>query len=571
MKYCSIEKLQAEKKAGKWWEKVDEKKEGQKKWSTLRHNGMYFPPPYEPLPKNIQILYKRKPIKLDSKNTRNKFNMSAEEAMLYFAQMVDRDERLKDNHKRHRYSDDAKFRQNFWKDWKKILGSSHTIKNLDDVDFTPVAQYLFEKSEQKKTANKAKSKEMKEEEKKQKKAIEDLYGYALVDGAKIPIDYTVEIPGLYQGHGKHPLRGKIKKRLQPSDITLNVSKKFVPKCISHGKPCKWGKIVENHDVTWIAGWRNPITEKMTYKWIKRIESHFVCAGDMMKFEKARKLDKNIEKVREKYTKDLGSSSSEKQQHAAAVYLLDKLAIRPGTDKDESKEAGTLGLTTLKCQNVTFNSGDNLTIDFVGKSSISFKKKFKVDSKVYNILKNICRNKGKKAELFPRISANSLNEYLKTLLPDLTAKVFRTWKASSILQKELSKKIPKVFDETYQKKLVYDRVNIEVAKALNHKRMTSNDARIEKINEKIKEFRGKLKDANTDSKKKSAKKSIESWTAKLEEAEGNIALSTSKVNYLDPRISVAWAKQAECPIEKIYNKTQLKKFVWAMDTKPDWKF
>ena len=44
----------------------------------------------------------------------------------------------------------------------------------------------------------------------------------------------------------------------------------------------------------------------------------------------------------------------------------------------------------------------------------------------------------------------------------------------------------------------------------------------------------------------------------------IALVTSKLNYLDPRISVAWCKKHEVDIEKVYNKTQREKFRWAID-------
>lgn len=45
---------------------------------------------------------------------------------------------------------------------------------------------------------------------------------------------------------------------------------------------------------------------------------------------------------------------------------------------------------------------------------------------------------------------------------------------------------------------------------------------------------------------------------------DIALGTSKLNYLDPRISVAWCKKYDVPIEKIYSKTQREKFRWAID-------
>ena len=41
--------------------------------------------------------------------------------------------------------------------------------------------------------------------------------------------------------------------------------------------------------------------------------------------------------------------------------------------------------------------------------------------------------------------------------------------------------------------------------------------------------------------------------------------------MDPRISVAWCKRNEVPIEKIFAKTLRDKFPWAMAVPPDWKF
>ena len=44
----------------------------------------------------------------------------------------------------------------------------------------------------------------------------------------------------------------------------------------------------------------------------------------------------------------------------------------------------------------------------------------------------------------------------------------------------------------------------------------------------------------------------------------ISLDTSKLNYLDPRISVAWCKKHGVPIDKVYNNTQRERFRWAID-------
>lgn len=50
-----------------------------------------------------------------------------------------------------------------------------------------------------------------------------------------------------------------------------------------------------------------------------------------------------------------------------------------------------------------------------------------------------------------------------------------------------------------------------------------------------------------------------------------ALGTSKINYIDPRISAAWCHKFGVPLDKIFNRSLREKFVWAMDTKADYIF
>jgi len=83
----------------------------------------------------------------------------------------------------------------------------------------------------------------------------------------------------------------------------------------------------------------------------------------------------------------------------------------------------------------------------------------------------------------------------------------------------------------------------------------------KAPEKIEELIGKL-----DDKIKTHKLQI------VDREEGKeVSLGTSKINYLDPRITAAWCKQHEVPIEKIFTKTLLVKFPWAMEVDGEWKF
>merc|ERR1711988_1793565 len=74
--------------------------------------------------------------------------------------------------------------------------------------------------------------------------------------------------------------------------------------------------------------------------------------------------------------------------------------------------------------------------------------------------------------------------------------------------------------------------------------------------------------------------IATWEGKITKLETDIksrddnkevALGTSKINYMDPRISVAWCKRCEVPIDKVFAKTLRDKFNWAMAVPPDHKF
>ena len=59
--------------------------------------------------------------------------------------------------------------------------------------------------------------------------------------------------------------------------------------------------------------------------------------------------------------------------------------------------------------------------------------------------------------------------------------------------------------------------------------------------------------------------------KMKDDNKTVALGTSKINYMDPRITVSWCKSQEVPIEKIFPKALRSKFIWAMYSEPTWEF
>jgi len=76
--------------------------------------------------------------------------------------------------------------------------------------------------------------------------------------------------------------------------------------------------------------------------------------------------------------------------------------------------------------------------------------------------------------------------------------------------------------------------------------------------------------NAAKKLRERKKQIE-LSLKMKEELKTVSLGTSKINYMDPRITVAWCKAFEVPVEKMFPKALLEKFGWAMEVAPEFRF
>merc|ERR1711985_148804 len=61
------------------------------------------------------------------------------------------------------------------------------------------------------------------------------------------------------------------------------------------------------------------------------------------------------------------------------------------------------------------------------------------------------------------------------------------------------------------------------------------------------------------------------TAKMKEDNKTVALGTSKMNYMDPRVSVVFCKKVGLEIGKVFTKGHLDKFPWAMYVNSTWRF
>jgi DNA topoisomerase-1 len=528
-----------------------------KQWTVFKHNGPMFPPEY--VPHKIPIIVKNKNIVLPA---------LAEEYATMFAKYIDT-----------KYYEINSFRKNFWKDFKPTLGNIE-INSLEEIDFSLIKKYLEKEKEKKKQM----SKEEKERIKKKQMIEEEPYMYCIIDGTQQKVgNYKIEPPGIFLGRGTHPKLGRIKMRINPEDVTLNLDKESaIPKLLNNHK---WGDVIHDNTVIWLATWKDNITGKNKYIFTS-FESFFKSKSDEEKFDLAKKLKRKINIIRETYEKELDDSNKKKRQLATALYLIDNLALRVGGKKDSKEQADTVGVTSLRVEHISLLDNNTIKLDFLGKDSIRYCRKVNVHSKVYDNLQDFIKNKSKKEELFELITSSTLNEYLDSFMKGLTAKVWRTYNASFIFQKELdkltlSKKI-ELFTEKDERLhfliSIFNQANTEVALLCNHqKSVTSNlDNSIEKIDTRIKELKKKkekYKEKKNNEKLLKTTKQIQLLKIKKDSKlkMKNVSLGTSKQNYIDPRIIFGFIKKYDIPPEKILNEKLITRFKWASSVDKDYRF
>lgn len=170
--------------------------------------------------------------------------------MTFYARMLDHD-----------YTSKEVFNTNFMKDWKKSMTNAEreTIKDLRKCDFTRVAQFFKEQSEQKKAMSKEEKKKIKEENEKIRKE----YGFCLWDGHRQPVgNYKIEPPGLFRGRGEHPKMGCVKKRIRPEDVIINIGREATIPKPPEGH--KWKEIRHDNKVTWLVMWTENIRGNNKY-------------------------------------------------------------------------------------------------------------------------------------------------------------------------------------------------------------------------------------------------------------------------------------------------------------------
>jgi len=281
------------------------------------------------------------------------------------------------------------------------------------------------------------------------------YDLAVMDGKEFTLsNYSMESPHIFIGRGTHPLRGTCKFSIQPNEVTINTSVNIA------GFKAKGFKVVTLNDKFWTASWKDPITQSYKYTNL-RLDDDYIQVKE--KFDIARKLKKIIPCIHRKINK-LILLDPKNAQIALAVFFIDLFCIRVGHEKDTTFETDTIGCCTLRINKHIFivdSSKRRVRVDFNGKDNIPFKKTFVLPLPFFIVLRQRFKSQRDNELLFNLINPSIINYYLNRFLPGLTAKVFRTYNASLIFEKVLLK----------TKNLTL--ANFKAAKVCNHHKTRSN--------------------------------------------------------------------------------------------------
>ena len=549
------------------------------KWKKLEHNGILFPPDFET--KKIKITIKGENVDLD---------INQEEMVYQWAKKKDTP-----------YVQDKVFQKNFLADFVNTFGSRYKKLELEDVDFKNAFKVVDKEKDAKELLTKEEKKALAAKRKELREEMKEKFGKGKMDGNEVEIaNYMAEPPGIFIGRGEHPLRGKWKPKVTSKDVTLNLGKEAkVPKG-------DWGKIVHDQDSMWMASWTDYLTQKRKYVWLADTAG-IKQDRDKAKYDKAKKLAQEIETVKTKIVKDMESKDAKIRRISTVCWLIYRTAMRVGDEKDPD-EADTVGATTLRKEHVELTS-DAIKFDFLGKDSVRWQETVPAvgnDKQFHANLKELTAKIKPTDEIFGNLTSRDVNEYYKTVVNGLTAKVFRTFSASTVVSKYLNEngdvKTKSAMEKLYHAKLA----NLEAAIMCNHKRTipktfeqslqkkrdtlkvaqkstpwkkneetlkkvestkTKTDAQEKKRKERITKIKQMIKKSKTKQKERVEKLQLQ---LDLTEKTRDYNLGTSLRNYIDPRIFKSWTDEVSADWEKLYTSALQKKFLWVKSENESWK-
>jgi len=555
------------------------------KWKTLQHNGILFPPDFE-----------SKGIKIKIRGENVPLNLLQEEMVYQWSKKKDAPKPGVTE----KYIEDPTFQKNFVSDFSKAFNGKFKKLQYADIDFSIPYKLVDKEKEEKELLTKEDKKALAIKRKEIREEMKTKYGKAIIDGKEVEVgNYMAEPPGIFMGRGDHPMRGRYKPRATDKDVTLNLGKEAnIPKG-------NWGKIVHDRDSMWIASWMDILTQKRKYVWLADTAG-IKQERDQAKYDKAKNLSREIENVKTQIIKDMQNKEQKNKRIATACYLIYRTAMRVGDEKDPD-EADTVGATTLRKEHIKLTE-NTIEFDFLGKDGVRWTETIPVeghDKQFHDNLKEFVSNKKENEEIFDGISSRHVNAYYSTIVKGLSAKVFRTYLASSVVSKNL-RDHDNIKSESKMKKLFHAKsANLDAAIMCNHKRTIPKnfEASLQKKKDTLKNVekakpweksedllkKAESKITKTEKQKEQQKERIKKiknvirkrkakHVERIEKLELQINLTektrdynlgTSLRNYIDPRIFKTWTDEVGAEWEKLYTSALQKKFLWVKNTNAKW--
>jgi len=555
------------------------------KWKTLQHNGILFPPDFE-----------SKGIKIKIRGENVPLNLLQEEMVYQWSKKKDAPKPGVTE----KYIEDPTFQKNFVSDFSKAFNGKFKNLQYADIDFSVPYKLVDKEKEEKELLTKEDKKALAIKRKEIREEMKTKYGKAIIDGKEVEVgNYMAEPPGIFMGRGDHPMRGRYKPRATDKDVTLNLGKEAkIPKG-------NWGKIVHDRDSMWIASWMDILTQKRKYVWLADTAG-IKQERDQAKYDKARNLSKEIESVKTQIVKDMQNKEQKTKRIATACYLIYRTAMRVGDEKDPD-EADTVGATTLRKEHVKLTENE-IQFDFLGKDSVRWKETIPAeghDKQFYDNLKESISNKKDSEEIFDGITSRHVNAYYSTIVKGLSAKVFRTYLASSVVSKYL-RDHDNIKSESDMKKMFHGKLaNLNAAIMCNHKRTIPKnfELSLQKKKDTLKNVgktkpweksevllkKAQSKTVKTEKQKKEKNERIKKIKTVIRKRKGkhverieklelqinltektrDYNLGTSLRNYIDPRIFKTWTDEVGAEWEKLYTSALQKKFLWVKNINSKW--
>jgi DNA topoisomerase-1 len=506
-------------------------------WRRLEHAGVEFQAPYRAIGRPVVCGGRRVALP-----------PAAEEPAAQFARLTAQQPRT------------ARFRANFMRDWQKLAPPK--CRAGAAVDLSPLVKGPAEVKGKGQSKGKAKP----------------AAAVAKVDGEAQPVaNHRAEAAGVFVGRGDHPLAGRIKRRLRPQDVTLNLARGArVP-------PGAWRAVVHDPTVTWLASWSDPLTGKVKYMRLAAA-ARPQQAADVAKFDLARRVAARLPELRRRNAAALQASGGEaatRVQLACCVALIDTFAIRVGSrEEDGERRVPTVGAATLRTDNITVSTTPGaaawVELDFVGKDAVPFAARAAVPPPLARALGALVRaGSGKAAgskRVFDRIDAAAVNGYLARLLPgepDLTAKVLRTCRAGVAFERGLTLGVPAGALPPAAARLLFRVASAQVAALCNHVRAGGGGPG--RRQEVLEALRHRVVAAAATARQHQQhqqhqqQQQLPALARSVAEASAGLGLSTAQANYIDPRIGAAFCRRHGLPWERVMTQPLRTRFAWAADT------